>query len=216
LPACHPDTLTADFGVETTASTVAQALNSANTAANRMRDSLVHAGITRADLQTSNLTIDTKVDNNQAIIGYTVSEGLTAKIRNLGRAGELMSAAIAAGGDAARLNGVSFAIENDTALLTEARKKAFADARQKGTLYAGEAGRPLGRVLKVSETAPSDGGPITHFSAAAMSSQFPIEPGQQQLTVTVTVEWALAPAPANAPLPLNHRSAGGNGRLRFA
>jgi len=185
-------------------------------AANRMRDSLVHAGITRADLQTSNLSIDTKVDNNQAIIGYTVSEGLTAKIRNLGRAGELMSAAIAAGGDAARLNGVSFAIENDATLLTEARRKAFADARQKATLYAGEAGRPLGRVLKVSETAPSDGVPITHVSPAAMSSQFTIEPGQQQLTVTVTVEWALAPAPANARLPLNHRSAGGNGRPRFA
>ncbi|MCU7724238.1 SIMPL domain-containing protein [Actinoplanes sp. KI2] len=189
----EPDTLTADFGVETTASTVAQALQSANTAANRMRDSLIHAGITRADLQTSNLTIGTKVDDKQAVIGYTVSEGLTATIRNLGRAGELMSAAIAAGGDAARLNGVSFAIENDTALLTKARKKAFADARRKATLYAGEAGRSLGRVLKVSEAAPSDGGPVTHyFGPAAMSAPFPIDPGRQQLAVTVTVEWALA------------------------
>jgi uncharacterized protein YggE len=186
-----PDTLTADFGVETNASTVGQALDRADIAANRMRDTLVRAGIATADLQTSNLSIGSKVNGDQAITGYTVSEGLTAKIRNLRRAGELMSAAVAAGGDAARLNGVSFAIENDAALLAAARKDAFADARQKAELYAREAGRPLGRVLQVSETAPGGGGPVGHYSPAAMDSRFPIEPGRQRLTVVITVEWAL-------------------------
>jgi uncharacterized protein YggE len=190
----EPDTLTADFAVEGDASTVGQALESANVAATRMRDSLVRAGIARADLQTTNVSIGSKTNDAQAIIGYTVNQGLTAKIRDLPRAGGLMSAAIAAGGDAARLNGVSFAIENDAALLAEARRNAFADARQKAELYAREAGRPLGRVLQVSETAPDDGGPVGHFSPAAMDSRFPIEPGRQQLTVSVTVEWAFGPA----------------------
>jgi uncharacterized protein YggE len=187
----EPDTLTADFAVETTAPTVGQALDRANVAATRMRDTLVRAGIAAADLQTSNLSIGSKVNDDQAITGYTVSQGLTAKIRNLRRAGELMSATITAGGDAARLNGVSFAIENDAALLAAARKNAFADARQKAELYARAAGRPLGRVLQVSETAPSDGGPVRKYSVAAMDSPFPIEPGSQRLTVVVTVEWAL-------------------------
>ncbi|HEY0530341.1 MAG TPA: SIMPL domain-containing protein [Actinoplanes sp.] len=186
-----PDTLTAAFAVETNASTVGQALDRADIAATRMRDTLVRAGIAAADLQTSNLSIGSKVNDDQAIIGYTVSQGLTAKIRNLRRAGELMSAAIAAGGDAARLNGVSFAIENDAVLLAEARKNAFADARRKAELYAREAGRPLGRVLQVSETAPSDGGPVGPFGSAAMDTRFPIEPGRQRLAVSVTVEWAL-------------------------
>jgi uncharacterized protein len=119
----NPDTLTADFAVETIASTIEQALGSANIAATRMRDTLLRAGIAEADLQTSNISIVPKLNDKQAIAGYTVSQALTAKIRNLPRAGELMSAAIAAGGDAARLNGVSFAIENDAALLTEARKR---------------------------------------------------------------------------------------------
>jgi uncharacterized protein YggE len=192
----NPDTLTANFAVETTASTVGQALDRANIAATRMRDALVRAGIARADLQTSNVSIGSKTNDKQAIIGYTVSQGLTAKIRDLPRAGELMSAAIAAGGDAARLNGVSFAIENDAALLAEARKKAFADARQKAELYANEAGRPLGRVLRVSDTDPSSGGVGGQFSPAAMDLRVPIEPGQQRLAVTVTVEWAFNPAPA--------------------
>jgi uncharacterized protein YggE len=197
----NPDTLTADFAVETNASTIGQALERANIAATRMRDALVRAGIARADLQTSNISIGSKVNDKQAITGYTVSQGLTAKIRNLPRAGELMSAAIAAGGDAARLNGVSFAIENDAALLGEARRKAFADARQKAELYAREAGRPLGRVLKVSETAPSYGQPVGQYSPAAMDSRFPIEPGRQQLAVTVTVEWAFDPLPKHAEQP---------------
>lgn len=201
----NPDTLTADFAVETSASTIGQAVDSANTAATRMRDTLVRAGIARADLQTSNISIGSKVNDSQAITGYTVSQGLTVKIRNLPRAGELVSAAIAAGGDAARLNGVSFAIENDAALLDQARRNAFADARQKAQLYAHEAGRPLGRVLKVSETAPSCGGPVGLYSPAAMDSRFPIEPGRQRLAVTVTVEWAFDPLPTHAEPTVNRR-----------
>jgi uncharacterized protein YggE len=195
-----PDTLTADFAVETTASTIGPALDGATAAATRMRDALVRAGIARADLRTSDFSIGSTVNDHQAITGYAVSQGLTAKIRNLPRAGDLMSAAIAAGGEAARLRGVSFAIENDAALLAEARRKAFADARQKAELYAREAGRPLGRVLTVTETAAGFGGPAGQFTPAAMDSRFPIEPGRQQLTANVTVEWALGP-----PL-LRHRA----------
>jgi len=186
----EPDTLTANFAVAADASTVGEALKRANAAATRMRDSLVRAGVARADLQTSNVDITARRNDKEKITGYTVNQGLTATIRNLPRAGALMSAAIAAGGDAARLNGVSFAIEDDDALLAEARRKAFADARGKAELYAREAGRPLGRVLRVTEVTPGFGGPVDHSMAVA-DSPVPIEPGRQQLTATVTVEWAL-------------------------
>jgi uncharacterized protein len=191
-----PDTLAADFAVETTAQAIAPALDQANAAAARMRDALVRAGVARADLGTSNVTIGAKVDDHQAIVGYTVNEGLTATIRNLPRAGDTVAAAVAAGGDAARLNSASFGIENDTALLAEARRKAFADARQKAELYARAAGRPLGRVLRVSE-ATAGSGPV-FGPAAAMDARLPIEPGRQRLTVTVTVEWAFGDQPPSA------------------
>ena len=122
--------------------------------------------------------------------------GLTAKVRDLPKAGALISAAIAAGGDAARLNGVSFAIEDDAALLVEARKKAFANARAKAALYAREAGRPLGRVVRVSEDSPNQWTPGGQNKFGAADAAVPLEPGRQQLTVTVTVEWALDPSPA--------------------
>ncbi|WP_433607861.1 SIMPL domain-containing protein [Dactylosporangium sp. CA-139114] len=189
----EPDTLTADLAVETSATAVDQALDRANTAATRMRDALVRAGLTKADLQTSNVTIGSQRDNdNGTITGYTVSQGITATIRDLPRAGTVISEAIAAGGDAARLNGVWYAVEDDTALLAEARKQAFADARAKADLYARAAGRPLGRVIRVSEVPAGDVTPGGRDSRAGAGAPMPIEPGRQRLTVTVTVEWALS------------------------
>jgi uncharacterized protein YggE len=195
----EPDLLVADFGVETTGPTVAGTLDRANRAAAGMRDALIRAGIAKADLQTSNVNIiATRKDDGPdsgKITGYTVNQGLTAKIRNLPKAGPFLSAAIAAGGDAARLSSVSFVIEDDAALLAEARRKAFADAKAKAALYAREADRPLGRVVKVSETSPDNGlgGERNKMYAAmyAADSSVQIEPGRQQLSVTVTVEWTL-------------------------
>ncbi|MFF5076468.1 SIMPL domain-containing protein [Actinoplanes sp. NPDC000266] len=187
----EPDLLTAEFGVESSAATVDAALDTAGTAAGRMRDALVRAGLGKADLQTSNATISSRSNDKQEITGYTVSQGLTAKIRDLPKAGALLSAAVAAGGNASRLNGVSFSIEDDAALMAEARRKAFADARGKAELYAGAAGRKLGRVVRVSESAPSwGGGPMAQDSMAASGARFVVEPGRQRLSATVTVEWA--------------------------
>jgi uncharacterized protein YggE len=187
----EPDTLTAHFAVETRASTVGEALDRADAAAGRMRNTLVRAGIAGADLRTSNVDVGASRNADGKITGYTVGQGLTATIRNLPRAGALMSAALAAGGDAARLNGVSFAIEDDAALLVEARKKAFADARGKAELYAGEAGRRLGPVVRVSEVAPGYEEPRDQDRMLAADAPMLIEPGRQKVAVTVTVEWTL-------------------------
>lgn len=187
-----PDILAADFAVEADASTVDKALKNANTAATRIRNALLRSGVLKKDLQTSNVSVSPKRNDHSDITGYTVSQGLTAKIHHLPKAGTIISAAIAAGGDVARLNGVSFSIEHEAALLATARKKAFADARSKAELYAREAGRSLGRVVKMIEETPSYERPFGQNDMAGASSAVPIEPGQQQVTATVTVQWALS------------------------
>lgn len=153
----EPDELTAEFAAETTAPTVSAALDATVAAATRMRDTLIKAGVSKADLRTSNVDVRTKNDDKGKVIGYTVNQGLTATIRDLPKAGTILSDTITAGGDSARLGGVSFGIEDESTLLNQARKKAFAIAKSKAELYAKQAGRPLGRTLKVSETAPSFG-----------------------------------------------------------
>ena len=192
----RPDRLDASFAVETRATTVAEALKQATVAATRMRDALLRGGVAKVDLQTSNATVVSTRKDDGTITGYTANQGLTAKIRKLKRGGALLSAALTAAGDAARLNGVSFAIEDDAALLAEARRKAFADARTKAELYARAAGRPLGRVVKVTESAPGHWGSDGQDRFAADPASVPVEPGLLQLAVTITVEWTLeAPRP---------------------
>ncbi|MFI5843179.1 SIMPL domain-containing protein [Catenuloplanes sp. NPDC051500] len=190
----EPDTLSASFAVETRAATVTEALDGASAAAIRMRDALIKAGLTRADLQTSNVAVGATENDDKKVVGYTASQGLTATIRDLPGAGALLSTAVAAGGDAARLTGVSFSIEDSAGLLAEARKRAFADARDKAELYARQAGRSLGRVVRVSEDNAVYHGASANYSLAAdaAGAAVPIEPGRQQLTATVTVEWSFA------------------------
>lgn len=188
-----PDTLRADFAVGTTAATVDEALNLANAAMTQMQDALVDGGVARADLQTSNASIQPTYGKQGKVTGYAVNEGLTAKIRTTSEAGVLITAAIAAGGDAARLSGVSFEIEQDDALLGAARRNAFADAEAKAELYAEQAGRTLGEVMSVTEDAPSN--QIEAFAqsraeAIPVPLQFPLQSGREQLAVTVTVEWS--------------------------
>jgi uncharacterized protein YggE len=191
----EPDMLTANFAVEATAPTVDEALNRANAAATRMRDALVRAGLTKADLQTSTVDVSAQRTDGGTVTAYIAGQTLAATIRDLPKAGALMSEAIAAGGDAARLNGLWYAIEDDTALLTDARRKAFADARATADLYARAAGRQLGRVITVSEVPPGVVGPGgADFRAGAADSPVPLEPGRQTVTATVTVAWALQPA----------------------
>lgn len=189
----EPDTLTANLAVEATGTTVGEAMTGAGAAATRMRDALVRAGVARADLRTSDVTVGTTVNDDKKVTGYTANQGLVATVRDLPRAGRLLSEAIAAGGDAARLHGVSFAIEDSAAPLDRAREAAFADARAKAELYARQAGRSLGRVVRVSEEGVAYGGSSAHYSLAA-DAEVPIEPGRQSLTATVTVEWSFTPA----------------------
>lgn len=189
----RPDTLVADFGTEASGSSVDQALGRADRAISRVRKELVAGGVDRADLQTAGIEIYPRYDNNgDRITGYQASQRLTVTFRDVDRAGALLGKAVDAGGDAARLSGLSFRIDDDSDLLATARRKAFDDAKAKATLYGEAAGRGLGRVVSVTETVRGDDSPypVDRYYAASAARDVAIEPGQQQLSVSVTVEWA--------------------------
>jgi hypothetical protein len=194
----RPDTLVADFGTEASGSSVDQALGRADRAISRVRRALLDGGVARADLQTAGIEIYPRYDDNGArITGYQASQRLAVTFRDIGRAGDLLGKAVSAGGDAARLSGLSFRIDDDSALLADARRKAFDDAEAKAQLYGEAASRDLGRVVSVTETVTGDDRPYpvdAYYGRAALSAakDVAIEPGQQQLSVSVTVEWAFA------------------------
>ncbi len=191
----RPDVLTVQFGVETRGPTVDKALDLANQAQGRLRNAFTKGGVSERDLQTSGLSIYPQYDKDgRRISGYQVSEQLSVKLRDLARAGALISQAADAGGDATRINGLSFDIEDDSALLAQARRKAFDEAKAKAELYAQASGRGLGRVVSINESvsAPALGQRASADSFAQAAKAVPILPGEQRLSVTVTVEWAFS------------------------
>jgi len=190
-----PDVLRVTVGVETGAPTVGEALEAANAAARRVLDVVREAGVDDADVQTVNVRVYPRYGSDgQEISGYLAGQDLAVTLRDLGKAGEVISDAVDAGGDAARLQGVSYALDDDTALRARAREEAFADARSTAEQYAELAGRRLGDLVEVREQVTPAGGPfpVMAADAAAESSAVPIAVGSSELTVTVDVRWALA------------------------
>ena len=190
-----PDTLRLDLSVSATASSVSAALAAANRSAAAVQKSLLGNGVEKKDLQTSGLTIQPDYDQSKSgvprITGYQVSESISAKLRNLSRAGDLIGKAVSAGGNATRINGVSLDLEETGALVSSARDKAFADAKAKAEQYAKAAGRSLGAVVTIAEdvSTPSPISQAYSGDATALSGRasVPIQPGSQDVSVSVTV-----------------------------
>jgi len=125
-----PDVLRVTVGVETTADAVGVALADANAAARRVFDALRAEEVPDGDVRTVNLSVYPAYgENGREITGYIARQDLEVTLRDLGRAGETIGVLAEVGGDAVRLQGVSYSLEDDTALQEEARAEAFAGAR---------------------------------------------------------------------------------------
>ena len=192
-----PDTLRLDLSVVATASSVSEVLASANRSAGSVQKSLLADGVEKKDLQTSGLNISPEYDYSSGgtprLKGYQASESVHAKLRDMGRAGDAIGKAVAAGGNAVRVDGVSLDLEDTGALVSSARDKAFADAKAKAEQYAKAAGRTLGDVASIAEdvaiTSPI---PMPYAAmASAKSASVPIQPGSQDVSVSVTVVFSM-------------------------
>jgi uncharacterized protein YggE len=194
-----PDVLRLDLGVQRTGDNVNAALNAANGDIRKIKAALSKHGVADKDIQTSQLSINPHyVDNGKTstVKGYDVFQSLTVKLRKLDDAGSAISDAADAGGNATRINGVSFDIEDNVRLLKQARDAAFADAKTKAEQYARLAGKGLGSVSSVSEST-NGGGPVPYPMAmydsagSAAKSSVPVEAGSQQVSIDSTVVWEL-------------------------
>ena len=202
-----PDTLRATVGVEVERPSVEEALGTANAAAGRVISAARELGVEERDIQTTEFSVNPRFDEppvppepagpqgESEIRGYVVTNLVEVKIRDLDRVGDVLQAAVEAGGDAARVRGVSFALEDNEGLLEAARGAAFADARQKAEHYAGLADRGLGPLVSLSEAVESDPSRIPYEGAdaeGAAAEAIPVMPGEAEVSVRITVVWALS------------------------
>ena len=190
-----PDVLRATLGVTLRRNDVSAALRDANALQIKVLSALKRDGVADKDLQTSDVSIYPSYDSKGRRDGYQISETLTAKLA-VAKAGQGITDAVLAGGNSATLQGVSFDLEDNAALLDTARDAAYADAKAKAERYATLSGRALGKLQLVTETVTAPQVQQEFAKAAlavrdAATSPVPISAGSQQVSVSVTIRWAL-------------------------
>ncbi|MQY23752.1 26 kDa periplasmic immunogenic protein [Nocardia sp. RB20] len=187
-----PDTLNADLGVEVTAPDVSSAISTASTRAKSVIDAMVTAGAKREDIRTTDVSVQPQYGADQVITGYRSSNTVHVAVHDLTKASAILTAATQAGGNDTRVDSVSFALDDNAKLLTDARARAFADAKSRAEQYAVLSGSKLGTVRTIHETSSGDTTPAPTLHKQSAMSSIPLEPGTQTVTFTVTVTWNLS------------------------
>ncbi|WP_067704350.1 SIMPL domain-containing protein [Nocardia jejuensis] len=187
-----PDVLNADLSAEATANDVSTAVSTANDKAKAITDAMVAAGAKKEDVRTSDVSLQPSYGpDGQNITGYRATNSVHVAVRDLPKASAVLDAAVKAGGNETRISSVSFGLEDNTKLLSDARARAFDDAKARAQQYADLAGLKLKTVRTISEGGSGGNTPMYRDAAPAPASGFSLEPGQQTVTFDVNVVWDL-------------------------
>jgi hypothetical protein len=192
----EPDIGLVTLGVEVEAATVSAARERAAVAAEAVVQSVLANGVAERDVQTVSITIHPRYDystNGSArLLGFSVSNLVSVTVRDLDRFGEIIDDAAGAGGDAIRINGIQFAVEDNDSAVRQARVLALENAADAAAQLAAAAGIELGPVLLISEVSASLPSPVFAGVAGAEDAvRTPIHTGTEPVQVTLTVRYAI-------------------------
>ncbi len=194
--AVKPDIADLNLAVSVKEKTAEAARISAAEAMTRVLSALKEQGLESRDLQTRWVSLHPVYAPNtpNLIVGYQVQNQVNARVRDIDKVGGILDAAVKAGGDAARLQGLGFAISDPSAAETKARALATADAQAKAKQYAELLQITVGKPVRISE---STGGaaPMPMVGRLRMmkaaEAPTPIEAGEQEVTVNVDIAFAI-------------------------
>lgn len=186
-----PDTVTVDASIQSVAPDATTAMNQTNERMTAVIDAVAAQGIDRKDVSTTQVNLQPQYGENSVITGYQASNSIAVKVRKVDAASPTITAIQTAGANATRIDSVSFAIEDDSQLVKDARARAFDDAKDRAQQYAELSGLDLGKVVSISENgaAPPPPQPMPRYGA--MEAAVPLQPGQQTVGFSVTVVWEL-------------------------
>jgi uncharacterized protein YggE len=191
-----PDMATITVGVDTTASTAAQAMDTNAERMSRVIAAVKAAGVEPRDLQTSNLSLSpqTVAEEGKAprVSGYQASNQLSVTVRDLSRIGTAADAVVADG--ATNIGQISFGLSNPLAAENVARLAAVKALQEKAALYAQATGYRVARLVNLTEGAAEDSAPRPFRPMMAMRAvaPTPVEAGDVTVHVDVAGVFELA------------------------
>ena len=191
-----PDVAIISAGVVTRAASARAALAQTAARMERVRAALKSAGIADRDIQTSNISLNPEyryVENQPPkLTGYTASNQLSVRFRDIAKSGDILDALVAEGSN--QINGPNLTIDKPEEALDEARAKAVATGRARAELYARSLGMRVVRVVSVSESGGSYPvpPPMPVMEARAQAGYATkIDPGEQKLSVSLGMVFEL-------------------------
>lgn len=194
----EPDVAVLSLGVEAEAASVSEARSQAAESMEAMLAALRAGGVDDEDIQTTRFSVQPRFDfrdGRQVLRGFVVNNLVTAKIREIDSVGELIDAAVDAGGDLARVNNLQFTIDDPSELEDQARVEAMEDARNKAETLAEAAGVDLGPPRSISESGGARPIALDRAAFALPAGEplvdTPIEVGELEVRVQVQVVYGL-------------------------
>lgn len=196
-----PDIATTSFSVVSRGLNPQELAQRNNELVSQAIDFVKSKGVEAKDIRTTGYNLQPNYEYDESrrtsfISGYTLTQTVTLKVRDLPKVGEILGGLPELGIN--QIGGVSFGVDEPEKYLAEAREEAFQTAREKAEAMAKAAGVKLGRVLNVSEY---QGGPIYPYAYAEKGgygrggdAALPaptIEPGSEEITVSVSVNYEL-------------------------
>jgi uncharacterized protein YggE len=185
-----PDVADLVLGVSGRAGSAAEVMSRIADRAQKVIDALHDAGVADDDIQTADLSVQPVYDDEGKVTGYEASNTVSVHIRDLTKAGAIVDSAAAKAGDDIRVQGITFSIDDDSALLATARGKATKRARAQAEQLASGAEVEVGEVRSIAESTSSM--PLSYAAdAAEKAAGTPVMPGSQTLSVQATVVFAI-------------------------
>ncbi|WP_421916835.1 SIMPL domain-containing protein [Mesorhizobium sp.] len=193
-----PDLALLSLSVMREAKTARAALDANNDAMAAVIAAMKAAGIKDRDLQTAGIQINprynytNKPDGGQdaELVAYQVTNTLAVRVRDIDKTGEILDKAVSLGVNQG--GGISFTNDNPAATVTEARKKAVADAVAKAKTLAEAAGVSLGRVLEINDQNIRPMPMAINAKAFdSVAGAVPTQAGENAYNVQVTVTFEL-------------------------
>ena len=149
-----PDVAVIDLGVTSEATTVKSAQDDNSKKMNAITTAVKALGVKDADIQTTNYNIYPKYSYDSKsgisnIIGYTVSQSIKIKARDLDKTGTIISKAGELGAN--QVSGVQFSIDDSESLKSSAREEAIDNAKSKAEDLFKKLGVKAGRIISFTE-----------------------------------------------------------------
>jgi uncharacterized protein len=184
-----PDVAEWSFGVHSRGSSARGALSANSSRIRRVVAALRAAGVAREDIRTQYVSLYPDMREGGEVVGYYASNTVHAVVRNIGRSGAVIDAAVRAGAN--EVSGPNMTRSNHEELYDQALAAAYDHARAKAEALAKKLGVSVGAPTAVVEGAIGGPEPV-YAERAALAKNVAIEPGQTEIAASVTVTFAIS------------------------